>query len=626
MAKGYMGKILFVDLSKGELKDEALDEKFCRDFIGGYGIGARIIYSRQKGGVDPLGPENFLGLLTGPLTGTPATMGCRYVAVGKTPLTGGWGDANSGGDFGPNLKFAGYDAVFFNGIADKPVYLFIDNGKAELRDASHLWGKDTYETEGMLQAEHGRQAYVSCIGQSAEKLSLISCIITKRGAAAGRSGLGAVMGSKKLKAVVVRGNQKVPIADSETANRLRREHIAALRAAEFDWFGRKSFWEILHKYGTTIGVTHLVAHNGDTPVKNWGGVGIIDFPDSAGLSPDAAIANQERDEACWHCPVICQGILKEGTGEYKYPAGVRRPEYETAASFGTLCLNNNTESIAMANHICNHYGLDTISAGCTIAFAIECYENGLITERDTDGIELTWGNHRSIVAMTEKMAKREGFGDILADGVKVAAKKIGKGAEQYAVHIGGQELGMHDPKFSYLSRSEEAAAARYEIDATPGHHAAARYQMDATPGRHTQGFGPSGFQGHVINAAGVCLVGYLESLGLANPAKYVAGFMNAVTGWDCSIDELLKIGERIANMRHVFNLREGINPLKLKVHPRIIGKPPQAEGPLAGVTADIEAQNYWNLGALDWDRVTTKPSKKKLQELGLEDVAEDLWP
>ena len=602
MAGGYMGKILFVDLSKGELKDEALDEKLCREFIGGYGIGARIIYSRQKAGVDPLGPENFLGLVTGPLTGTPATMGCRYTAVGKTPLTGGWGDANSGGDFAPYLKFAGYDAVFFNGIADKPVYLFIDNGKAEIRDASHLWGKDAYETEDTLQAELGKQTYVSCIGQSAEKLSFISCIITKRGAAAGRSGLGAVMGSKKLKAVAVRGNQEVPIADIETANRLRREHIAEMRAAES---GGVSQFELMRKYGTSE-TTHLLAHNGDSPVKNWGGVGVVDFPDPSGLSGDAVIANQERDETCWHCPQACEGILKEGTGEYKYAAGSRRPEYETLAAFGTLCLNNNTESIAMANDICNRYGLDTISAGCAIAFAIECYENGIITKADTDGIELTWGNHKAIVAMTEKMAKREGFGDILADGVKVAAEKIGKGAEQYAVHIGGQELGMHDPKLVSSEMTPDAA----------------RYQMDATPGRHTQGFGPSGFKSHVVNAAGLCLMGY----GIENAIKYIAGFMNAVTGWDCSWDELLKAGERIATMRHAFNLREGINPLELKVHPRIIGKPPYETGPLAGVTADIEAQVYWNLGALDWDRVTTKPSKKKLEELGLEDVAKDLRP
>ena len=213
MVNGYMGKILFVNLSTGEMKEETPDEKLYRDYIGGYGLGARILYDRQKGGVDPLGPDNILGLVTGPLTGTPAVTGARYVAVAKSPLTGGWGDANSGGYFGPYLKFAGYDAVFFEGISEKPVYLHIDNGKAELKDAGHLWGKDTYETEDALKAEYGKDTHVACIGPAGEKVSLISCIITKRGAAAGRSGLGAVMGSKKLKAVSVTGNMEVTITD-----------------------------------------------------------------------------------------------------------------------------------------------------------------------------------------------------------------------------------------------------------------------------------------------------------------------------------------------------------------------------------------------------------------------------
>jgi aldehyde:ferredoxin oxidoreductase len=598
MAGGYMGKLLFVNLSTGEIREETPEESLYRDFIGGYGIGARILYSHQKDGVDPLGPENTLGLVTGPLTGTPASFGCRYAAVAKSPLTGGWGDANSGGYFGPNLKFAGYDGVFFTGISEKPVYLFADNGKAELREASHLWGKPIYETDDMLQAEHGKTAKVISIGPAGEKLSLISSIITYGGSAAGRSGLGAVMGSKKLKAVVAKGDRKVPIADSETANKLRKKHIVEMRP----------FVEEFHKYGTS-GHAATSAHDGDTPVRNWGGIGVIDLPDVSGLDKDVLLAKLESRTSCWRCPAACKGRLKEGAGEYEYPAGIRRPEYETIAAFGTICLNSNTESIAMANHICNSYGLDTISTGTTIAFAMECYEHGLITKADTDGIELTWGNHRAMIAMLGKIARREGFGDILADGVKVAAKRIGKKAEKYAVHIGGQELGMHDPKCDF--------------PAFAGKPVAARYQMDATPGRHTVSFGPTQFQWCVVNAAGLCLHG---TLAVADPDKYMVEFMSAVTGWDRSLDELLKAGERIANMRHVFNLREGINPLELKVHPRIIGRPPQKEGPLAGVSADIEAQVYWNLGALDWDRVTTKPSKKKLLELGLDDVAHDLWP
>ncbi len=603
MARGYMGKFLFVNLSTGKIEEEIPDESILRDFIGGYGIGSRILYSRQQGGVDPLGPENTIGFVTGPLTGTQATFSGRYGVVTKSPLTGTWGDSNSGGNFGPHVKFAGYDAVFIKGISEKPVYLLLDDGKAEIRDAGHLWGKDNFSTEDALKEELGEDTESVSIGLSGEKLSLISCIITKRGAAAGRSGVGAVMGSKKIKAVAARGQQEVIVADAELVTKLRKEHIAAMRESK----GTNETLEGFHKYGTS-NVAASFAHNGDTPVKNWGGIGIYDLPDVSGLTGDAAIANIERRTGCWHCPVACEGRLKAGEGEYKYPAGTRRVEYETQATFGTMCLNNNTESINMVNHLCNYYGLDTISTGCTIAFAMECYENGIITKEDTDGIELTWGNHRAIVAMTEKMAKREGFGDILADGVRAAARRIGKGAEQYAIHIGGQELGMHDPKFP---SGPEATSA-------------ARYQMDATPGRHTQmSFGPGSFTTHVANASGFCL--FADLVG-GNTIEYITGFMSAVTGWERSVDELLKCGERIANMRHVFNLREGINPLKYEVHPRIIGRPPQSDGPLVGVTADIEAQVYHSLGQLDWSRETTRPSRKKLLELGMDDVADDLWP
>jgi aldehyde:ferredoxin oxidoreductase len=598
MVAGYMGKLLFVNLTTGKITAETPEETLYRDFLGGYGLGARILYDRQKAGVDPLGPENTLGLITGPLTGTPIPSGARYVAVAKSPLTGGWGDANSGGFFGPYLKFSGYDGVFFTGISPKPVYLLIDEGKAELKDATHLWGKDAYETEATLEAQYGKQSRVACIGPAGEKLSLISAIMTDMGSAAGRSGLGAVMGSKKLKAVVARGTMPVTVANKAAAERLRKEHVQSLMTP-----GPMNL-EGLHKFGTSA-LTSRSAHSGDTPVKNWGGIGIDELPDVDGLKADVLAGYVQKLSGCWHCPVACKATLKEGTGDYKYPAGIRRPEYETQGSFGANCVNSNTESINMVNDICNRYGLDTISAGSVMAFAIECYENGIITKKDTGGIELTWGNHRALVAMTEKMAKREGIGDKLADGVKVAAEKIGKGSEKFAVHIGGQELGMHDPKLVGF-----------------GNSAYARYHMDATPGRHTQGFGPGGFPGHVVNASGLCLIGFGFGSG---PAKLV-DFLNAVTGLNYTLDEVLKAGERIANIRHLFNLREGINELKWVAHPRIYGDPPQAKGPLAGVTIDTKAQNYWNLGALDWDYVTTKPSKKKLIELGFTDIAEQLWP
>jgi len=606
MAGGYMGKVLFADLSAGKLEEEALDEKLFRQFIGGYGVGSRLIYTRQEAGVDPLGPKNTLGFISGPLTGTAVPTAARFQVVGKSPLTGGWGDANCGGDFGPYMKFSGYDAVFFTGAAAKPVYLLLDNGKATLKDAGSLWGKDSYETEDILQAEYGRDSRVACIGPSGERMSLIASIMTDRGSAAGRSGLGAVMGSKKLKALVARGDMPVHVVDPDTLSRLRTESIKAIRTPGQN--GAPSFMERRHKVGTS-GTAYNSAHSGDSPVRNWGGVGTVDLADRQGLHEDVIASFVSRLTGCWHCPISCKAILKGGTGEYKYVAGCRRPEYETLAAFGSDCLNSNTESIIMANDICNRAGLDTISAGSVMAFAIECYENGLLTMEDTDGVELTWGNHRAIVRMTEKLATNEGLGAILADGVKAAAGKIGRGAEKFAVHARGQEPGMHDPR----------------LVQTRGGFRVAQYQMDATPGRHTAGFGPSAFRNTFLNVAGLCFFvsGFATSPEI--DTRW-AGFISAVTGWDWSAADMLTAAERVLCMRHAFNLREGINPLKSYVHPRMQGKPPLNAGPLAGVTPPAEAQIYWDLGALDWDRVTTKPSKAKLLSLGLDDVARDLWP
>jgi aldehyde:ferredoxin oxidoreductase len=602
MTGGYMGKLLFVDLSTGVIKEEALDDNMSRDFIGGYGIGARILYSRQKAGVDPLGPDNIVGFMTGPLTGTSAATGARYQVVAKSPLTGGWGDANSGGDFGPYLKFAGYDGVFVSGISPKPVYLLIDAGKAQIKDAGNLWGKDAYETEANLMAEYGNQSRVACIGPSGEKVSPIAAVMTDHGSAAGRSGLGAVMGSKKLKAVVARGTRTVQVVNKEALDKVRAEHIKALQMPGRG--GSMSFLERWHKYGTS-GMAATSAHSGDTPVKNWGGAGVVDVPDVTGLDADTLLAKVTKPSGCWHCPIACKALIGEGTGEYKYAGGSRRPEYETLGSFGVMCGHGNGEAVNMANDICNRAGLDTISAGTAVAFAIECFENGILTKKDTGGVDLKWGDHRAMVAMTQQIARNEGLGAILAQGVKRAAEKIGKGAEKFAVHVGGQEVGMHDPRL-----------------VTPfGGWTVTRYQMDATPGRHTANFGPAGFSNHFLNAAGLCQFGFFGA-----PGERLVGYLNAVTGWSDTPADMLRQGERIANLRHAFNLREGISEMKWFVHPRVLGQPPLAAGPLAGVTPAADSITYWNLGALDWDRVTTKPSKAKLISLGLDDVAKDLWP
>jgi aldehyde:ferredoxin oxidoreductase len=610
-----MGKMLWVDLSKNGLKDEVLDERLGRQFIGGYGLGAHILFSRQKAGIDPLGPNSILGVTTGMLTGTPSISASRYVVVGKSPLTGGWGDANSGGDFGPCLKFAGYDAVFFTGKSEKPLYLFIDNGKAELRDAAHLWGKDTFQTEDILKSELGKDVGVACIGPAGEKMARIAAIMTAKGRAAGRSGLGAVMGSKKLKAIAVRGKMKVPMADEAKANALRKKCLKELTGHV----------DMLRDNGTP-GIFIDCAENGDTPTKNWSGTATIDFLDYKAISAEPVIERQEKRYACWRCPIGCGGHMKEGRGEYKYEAGAHKPEYETLGMFGADCLNSNVESIIKLNDICNRYGVDTISAGAVMAFTIECYERGLITKEDTGGIEMTWGNHKSIVAMTEKMVKREGFGDVLADGVKLAASRIGKGASRYAMHVQGQEVPAHDPKFGY--------------------HWATTYRMDATPARHTQGPGvpvpgldlpehdEKAFSGraeahklgsdfsHVVSCTGTCVFGFWA---MPDVSSFI-DFMNAVSGWDFTREEIFQTGERIANIRQAFNIREGLNPLAYKIPGRIYGHPAPKRGPLAGITVDEDTLYSEYLTAMDWDLKTAKPSKKKLLELGLDDVAKELWP
>jgi aldehyde:ferredoxin oxidoreductase len=621
MARGFMGKILNVDLSTGQLSDETLDERLCRDFLGGYGIGAKLLYDRMKPGVDALGPDNLLGIFTGPLTGSPSIEGNRFVVVCKSPLTDTWGDANCGGTFGPHLKFAGYDGILVSGAAEKPVYLSIENGQAELREAESLWGKDTNETEDILKEAHGeakgrngKPVEVACIGPAGENLSLLAAIINDKGRAAGRSGVGAVMGSKKLKAIVVSGTAEVPLADPEKAQALRKEYMKKTGGAH----------ELFVDYGT-IGITGDSAMSGDSPVKNWGGVGPVDFPTGAvNFKDETVIAYQDKKYGCWRCTMACGGHMSvKEEGPYKGVAH-HKVEYETAAAWGTMTLMDKFPPLIKINELCNKLGFDTIGTGCTAAFAVECYENGILTKEDTDGLELNWNNAEALVALLEKMGKREGIGALLADGSRKAAAAIGKGAEQYAMHVQGSEVPMHDPKFQ------------------PG--LATTYKMDATPARHTQGHedmpplledwsehdkyvytGKGDLHKkcsemmHVVNAAGVCMFAYLSY-----DWNFVPAFLSAVTGWDIDTEESFRIGERIANVRHAFNLREGLNPIEFKVPSRLIGDPPQTDGNVRDITVDIDTQVREYCAAMDWDPETAVPSKERLLSLGLEEVAKDL--
>ena len=614
---GVLGKILSVDLSSGTTETEQPTEKEYLDFLGGYGLGAYLIYQRQAAKIDALSPESIFGLTTGPLTGTRAVTGNRFTAVGKSPKTLTWGDANCGGNFGPGLKFAGFDATFFKGISQKPVYLLIENGKPQLCDAGDLWGLDSNETEQKLIDRHGKQARVASIGPAGEKKSLLACIMNDFGRAAGRSGLGALMGSKKLKAVVASGDGKVPIADADKLQQIRNRCIENFKDNEL--------YDLFHDYGTA-GTTADACTSGDTPIKNWGGVP-ADFPNPEKISDDNVNSRLEKPYGCWQCPIACGGHVRVKEG--KYAVAGHKPEYETLGAFGTLCLNDSLDSIIKLNDICNRAGVDTISTGATVAFAIECYENGIITNFDTSGLELNWGNTDSIVALTELIVKDEGVGKIFSNGIAAAAGKLGEErCAPFAMHIAGEELPMHDSKLN------------------PG--LATSYHMDATPGRHCQGgswlqeagFAPGGtdkyftpiadkhaYSGkaeaamfisnfyHVVNAGGMCMFG-----ACCSEAEVLPEFLSAVMGKEYSMDRVLETGWRIASMRMAFTVREGVLPAKTPLPHRMIGSPPLAVGPLKGITVDYRTQTSEYLESMGWDPETAEPSSDTIKKLDLDTV------
>ena len=622
MLGGYAGNIAFINLTSGEIRTEQLDESLARNYIGGQGLGARILFEYQKKGIDPLGPESMLGFTTGPLTGTPTPTGGRYMAVCKSPLTGGWGDANSGGFFGSELKAAGWDAVFVSGTAPVPQYLRISDDQIELKAAAHLWGKDTVETEIAIQdSSSNRKTRVACIGPASEKLSLISGIINDRGRAAARSGVGAVMGAKKLKAVAVTGTGKADVADPEKLKRLRKDFVAEMREMG-------GFTDILMKHGT-CGLTAGLVVSGATPVKNWQMTGEQSFPNLDKIADtDAILQHQKRKFACANCPIACGGLFNVTSG--KYPVGeTHKPEYETIGAFGTMCMCDDFEAIIKLNEMCNRSGLDTISTGTTLAFAMECFENGIVTQADMDGISLTWGNAAAMIAMVDKMIAREGFGDILADGVKIAARKIGGRAEKYAMHVGGQEPGLHNALFL------PSRGTGFVCDPTPGRHTAATMaRIDGGPGAYAPypelkideferysytGKGPMSTTATSYLQAGASAGLCLMPLMFFGNFPFV-DFLNAVTGWDLSVADILKVGSRIQNLRQCFNVREGIRAADIKLPGRMAGSPPQAKGPVAGITIDIEnlAREYRQ--AMGWDPETGQPEEATLEEHGLAEL------
>jgi aldehyde:ferredoxin oxidoreductase len=624
MPGGYMGKVAFIDLSGGSIKVEPLSESLARDVIGGYGLGVRMLFERQPGGVNPLGPANILGLTTGPLTGTKAPTGGRYMVCCKSPLTGGWGDANAGGYFGSELKAAGFDAVFISGIAAAPVFLWITDGRIEIRDAGRLWGLDSVDAEASIQKEFGDpKIRVAGIGPASERLSLISGIVNDRGRIAARSGVGAVMGSKKLKAVAVRGRAPVPVADSAELGGLSKAFAQQLR----DLPGMA---QALMKHGT-CGFTQSLVAGGATPIKNWQLAGEQAFPTIKQVTDgDAVIRYQTRKYACASCPIACGGICEVNEG--KYPVGeVHKPEYETIGAFGPLCLCDDLEAIIKLHDMCNRSGLDTISAGHVLAFAMECFEKGILTETDTEGLRITWGDGPAMVALLDRVIRREGLGDVLADGVKAAALKIGRGAEACAMHVGGQEPGLHNALFL------PSRGTGFVCDPTPGRHTAAPMaRLESGPGAYApypelriDKFERYAYTGkgsmsatasrylQIGNCAGVCVM----------PFMFFGNFplielLNAVTGWRMDVAEALATGARIQTLRQCFNLREGITTEKVRLPNRMAGRPPQTAGPLAGVTIDVDSLARDYRQAMGWDSETGVPTKETVETLGLSGLVE----
>ena len=624
---GTTGKLLRVNLTNRKIKDEKLSEETLRTFLGGKCLGAKILYEELDPRIAPFGPENKLVFATGPLTGAPFPGNSRYVVMAKSPITGGWGESHAAGFFGPELKYAGYDAVIVEGASDEPVYLWIREGDAELRPAKGIWGKITGEAQKHIRRDVGdEETRVAAIGPAGENLVRYASIISDLYCAAGRCGMGAVMGSKRLKAVAVRGTDEVPISDEKTFKALVKTVSDEAMAG---------WGEDLLNYGTAEGLGGLNA-SGRLPTKAFMKCTFDESDKISGETLSRTI--MKKPATCPACPVYHYRIV-ETKGRYVTDPNYGGPEYETIASFGSLCMNHDLEAIAKAGELCNKYGMDTIATGVSMAFAMECYEKGVITKKDTGGIDLCWGNGDAIIKTIHRIANRESLGDILAEGVKKAAEKLGGGSQAWALHAKGAELPMHEP------RGKKGVGLTYATsDRGPSHlqvyhddsfeneiNIAPEIGIDSSlvPQSRTE-TGPRKVKLVKINED---LMALYNSLVVCRFLFFPAGisiktFMDlfrSVTGWDVSPLGLLKVGERSFNLTRAFNAREGFTRKDDTLPERVME--PLTEGPLKGEAYSAQVLE----GMLDlyydyrgWDRRQGWPKREKLEELGLEWVAQDL--
>ena len=614
MGKGYTGQVLRVNLSDGKINIEHPNDSFYRTYFGGRGLIAYYLYREVPAKADPLGPENKLIFATGPLTGLPVAGSGRNSVGAKSPLTGGYGDAEAGGFWGAELKRAGFDAIIVEGQSPAPVYLWVHDGEAEIRPAEHLWGRLTADVEKAIKEELGDPyVRVAQIGPAGEKLVRYATVVNDLTHFAGRSGLGAVMGSKRLRAIAVRGHKNVEVADAAKLRELAR------------WMG-ENYQQLaggLYEYGTAGGVVSL-SLSGGLPTRNFQQGSFEGAEKISGQAMRESIL-VDRDN-CFACPIRCKRVVKV-EGPYSVDPVYGGPEYETVAALGSNCGVDDLKAIAKGNERCAALGLDTISTGVAISFAMEAFEKGILTRRDTEGIELRFGNAEALLTMIEKIAARQGLGDLLAEGVKRAAEKIGGGAEELAIHVKGQEVPMHEPRLKH------ALGVGYAFSPTGADHVHnihdTAYTREGASLREARSLGilttlPADYLGpekirllyyevnwrHFMNLAELCVF-------VPWTREQVVEMMKAATGWNTSIWELAKAGERVINLTRLFNLREGFSDADDRIPRRFFTA--FSDGPLQGKAIPPEAfaaarQLYYEM--LGWD-AKGHPTPAKLHELGL---------
>ena len=628
MPFGFNGKWLRVDLSSDVVRVEQVPEEVYRNYLGGRGFCAYVLFKELRPGIDPLSPENKLVFATSVITAAPIPAN-KISVCAKSPLTGTYGESEAGGFFAVELKFAGFDAVVIEGRAEKPVYLWIRDGRAEIRDASHLWGKTTLETVDAIRREVGEPgARVACIGPAGEKLVRFANIMFDARYAAGRGGLGAVMGSKKLKAIAVKASGK-PFRFYD------EEKLVEVARWYFENWRRYPGTVSRSMYGTAELVTPLNI-DGTLPTLNFRG-GSFDKADAiSGETINKTILVGR--EGCYACPIRCKPVVK-ASPPYETDPRYGGPEYEAIASFGSLCGVSDLNAIAYANQICNAYGVDTISAGVAIAFAMELFERGIISERDTDNIRLRFGDADAMIKMLLKIVNRDGFGNILAEGVKRAAEIIGRGAERYAMHVKGREIPMHEP------RSKPAVGLQYALSPIGADHLQAPHDptytrkrddvrvlgIETPIDREDIGFAKvrAVYRGMIwwglLDMLGICKFTFIpHSAGVLTP-EHLVEVVKAATGWDVTIEDLLKASERVFNLIRCFNIREGFGAKDDTLPERFFEE--LEFGARKGQKLD-KARFYEAIKLFyqvaGWDS-EGRPTKERLYELGLEWVANELY-